>query len=137
MVSALEKVIASDVIVVLAAGNDARSPAPPADRALAKQLLVVAATDTNGRPAEFSSRGPDVVWAPGVHFPVSVDDEHWEFFSGTTFSTAAIAALAAQVVAATGESGPKVVAAIQKAAKDGGGDAPTPTLEGSIKAMKP
>lgn len=91
-------------LVVVAVGNDGpqlRTLGTPAD---ADSALAVGATDSLGRVAGFSSRGPTAdnrikpeLVAPGVAVPVAAADGGVALASGTSFSTPLVAGLAALV----------------------------------------
>jgi hypothetical protein len=123
------------VIVVIPAGNNSEAHRAGNESDLSK-ILIAGATDIDGSPAEFSGRGTDVIWAPGVHVPVRVDEDQWNYFSGTTFSAAGLGALAARVLAVTEVGGQAVVSAIRKSAEASGGVAPTPQFPDAVQRAR-
>jgi subtilisin family serine protease len=101
---AADSAAALGVLVVVAAGNEgpaARTLGTPAD---ADSVVAVGATDSLGRVAPFSSRGPTAdgrikpeVSGPGVLVTVAAIDNGTVTVSGTSFSTPLVAGLAALV----------------------------------------
>ncbi len=86
------------VTVIAAAGND--GDGTPYYPAAYPTVIGVGAVDTNGSPAAFSQKsGHAAVMAPGVALRgVSVKNSRfYEAFSGTSYSCAYVAALAAQL----------------------------------------
>ena len=97
--STLKSIVEQGILVVIAAGNNGnKEPAPFSKRPVLKQLIVGAATDLVGTPATFSQKNELCLWAPGVQIPVSVDKKT-VFQSGTAYSAALVAGVAARVLA--------------------------------------
>ena len=101
------------MLVVVSAGNDgpgARTIGTPAD---GDSVVAVGATDSLGRTAGFSSRGPTAdnrikpeVSAPGVSLVVAHIDSGLAVASGTSFAAPLVAGVAALVQ--SGRTGPAV-----------------------------
>lgn len=118
----IESVLAQDILLVLAAGNNSESatnPVPPfpegsrlgPGQPLRKQIAVAAAADFDGKPAQFTQRDADVLWAPGVE----IDGQ-----SGTSFSAALTAGAAAWIKATHPDIKPaNIVAALQETSRAG------------------
>ena len=97
----LDKMSGATVIVV-PAGNEGPDQPPQFDPLpMASRILIAAAIDDKGSPAEFTSRSQSVVWAPGVNIPVTAVDSAGNLvhqtMSGTTFSAALAAGVAARL----------------------------------------
>jgi hypothetical protein len=118
----IENVLAQDILLVLPAGNNsesARSPLPAflegsalgPGRPLRKQIAVAAAADFDGKPAAFTQRDAEVLWAPGVE----IDHQ-----SGTSFSAALTAGAAAWIKATHPDIKPaNIVAVLQETSRAG------------------
>jgi hypothetical protein len=92
---ALEDAQARGVIVVVAAGNRGldldRHPAYPASYGLSN-LVVVSATDHDGRPLAISNRGRSTVDAPGDRIPAYGTDGRATTVTGTSPAAAIVTA---------------------------------------------
>ena len=86
-------------LAVLAAGNEPNRPFPFAGTPLLDQIMVVSAVDLKGKPASFAPKNEKAFWAPGVDIPVVVSTEKLEVRSGTTYSAALAAGVAARLYA--------------------------------------
>lgn len=97
---ACRKAFESGVPVICAAGNDSGPVNWPA---ALPQTISVGASGTDGLKTSYSSvgtrRGEIDVLAPGEHLPVLDPDNRGTTVSGTSFSTAVIAGLAALLIA--------------------------------------
>ncbi len=109
------------VVVVIAAGNEGPgTPLPFAGDPIRRRILYAASADANGRPAAFSQRDRDCVWAPGTSIPVlgGADSSAIGVRSGTAYSAALAAAVAGLVKAAhTDWSAQTVIAAPRDTAR--------------------
>jgi Subtilase family len=65
---------------------------------LAAQVAIAAAADRNAKPALFSNRGPDVLWAIGVDVPIKKPDGSLKLNSGTSIASAIVAGMMARLV---------------------------------------
>jgi hypothetical protein len=113
----IENILARDILLVLAAGNNsesAKSPLPPFPKGsplgpgqpLRKQIAVAAAASFDGKPAPFTQRDVEVLWAPGLE----IDGQ-----SGTSFSAALTAGAVAWIKAIHPDVKPAdIVAALQE-----------------------
>lgn len=109
-----EAVADAGVLAVVAAGNEPNRPPEFAGSEARRGMLVVAGIDREGRPARFTSRDAEVVWAPGQDIPVLVDEQKSVSRSGTTYSAALAAGIAARVRAVRPDLAPaEVVAALR------------------------
>jgi hypothetical protein len=115
--------IVGSTVVVIAAGN--RGPGWPAQleqTMLADKILIADAVDPSGMPAAFSSRSDKVVWAPGDGVPVDVVGPSGSLTrqvrSGTSFSAALVAGLAARLKSETPElSAAEIIQRLRESAK--------------------
>lgn len=98
---ALDRALASGVIVVVAAGNDGPNEGTIDYPGAYPQSLAVAAVDQNLQVARFSSRGKNVfVAAPGVNVRSTYPGGQYATMSGTSMATPHVAGLAALWVSA-------------------------------------
>jgi type VII secretion-associated serine protease mycosin len=99
---AVRYALAHNVVVVAAAGNGATQGNPVSYPGGERGVITVAAVDSNGVPANFSTTGWDVaVAAPGVNLPCdayNADDAYMEG-SGTSQATAYVSGLVALIKA--------------------------------------
>ncbi len=87
-------------LIVAAAGNDGESARGPLSYPGAlPHVTTVAATDSTGRVAGFSSKSPYVdLAAPGVGIPVAIaESQDWQAEDGTSFSSPIVAGAAAWI----------------------------------------
>lgn len=97
----LEGAVKGGAILVLPAGNAGEKEAVPSlGPLLDTQALVVGATNRKGEIALFSQRGKQVLWAPGEDIGLEVNGKRSNLQSGTSFSAAFAAGLAARLLAA-------------------------------------
>jgi hypothetical protein len=94
----VQRYITQGTLVVVAAGNEPREPAPFAGGPLADRLLVAAAVNEQGQMAAFTTRDKNSFWAPGVAVPVRAAGGKVEARDGTSYSAAIAAGVAAQIM---------------------------------------
>jgi hypothetical protein len=107
--------LASDMIVVVAAGNE---PGRSLFAGIEDVALVVGGATLNGKPSPFSSSSPKVVWAPGEGIPfTSPKTGKVERGNGTSYSAALVGGAAALLKAAHPGAKPQaVITAIRETA---------------------
>lgn len=119
------------VVLVAAAGNSGGSVGYPAGY---DEAIAIAASDSNDRIAEFSSRGKKVEFiAPGVDVKSSIPGGGWDVYSGTSMATPHVTGLAALAVS-RGARGVDAVRARFRAAASSLGLKPTEQGSGLIDA---
>lgn len=102
---------------VITAGNEAGKPLDIDGSDPSLGVLVAAAVDLDGNRADFSQYGPGCVWAPGATIPVRTRGEGVRVESGTSYSAALTAGLAARVLAEHPDLAPaELVSAMQRGA---------------------
>jgi Subtilase family len=108
--------LATDTVVVVAAGNDGGTSEFDAIDDVA---LVVGATDLNGSKTAFSSSSPRGVWAPGDNIPIiSPVTGELSRGAGTSYSAALVGGAAALLKGAYPNAKPQdIVRAIRESAK--------------------
>lgn len=112
-------------LVVLAAGNVAGNPIPFAGRPILSQLMVAAAVDSAGEPAPFTQSGKEAFWAPGVDIPVEPHPGKTELRTGTSYSAAIAAGVAARLLAEHPDLEPeKLLKVLRETAKPAKSDGP-------------
>jgi type VII secretion-associated serine protease mycosin len=97
---AVRYALAHNVVVVAAAGNGAMTGDPVSYPGGERGVITVAAVDSGGRPADFSTTGWDVaVAAPGVNVPCDAYDSDASFMlgDGTSQATAYVSGLVALI----------------------------------------
>ena len=97
---AVRYALAHNVVVVAAAGNGAMTGDPVSYPGGERGVITVAAVDSGGRPADFSTTGWDVaVAAPGVNVPCDAYDSDDSFMlgDGTSQATAYVSGLVALI----------------------------------------
>jgi len=92
----------NNMVVIAAAGNDARRGNPPMEPADCSGVLAVGATDQRDRVASFSEHGPQVgVSAPGVHilaaYRTQAGGHTYAYFDGTSLAAPMVSGLAALI----------------------------------------
>jgi Subtilase family len=98
--AAVKEALNTGFLVVAAAGNDGgEQPNSPAS---VPGVIAAGAVDASGRVPQFSNRGPNVLYAPGVNILTLGEDGKLLTISGTSFSSTIAAAFAANVWAAKG-----------------------------------
>ncbi len=103
------------VVVMAAAGNSGGSVGYPAAY---PDAIAVAASDADGKIADFSSRGKQVAFiAPGVDVNSTIPGGGYERYSGTSMATPHMTGLAALAIQQGAKGKDAVLAALQHAAK--------------------
>lgn len=131
MRAAVKYAASKGVTVVAAAGNEGKDVSCPA---CYSDSVAVAASDSNDRLADFSSRGPEVDFiAPGVNIKSSVPKGGYDWYDGTSMATPHVSGLAALAVS-LGARDPEAVRAKLKGAAKSLGLKPTEQGAGLIDA---
>lgn len=106
-------------VLVAAAGN-AGPKSPPLYPAAYPEVIAVSASDADNKPSTFSNRGKHIaVTAPGTDILVAIPDGEFEVSSGTSYSAAEIAGIAALMLARDDKLTPAQVRGIlTRTAKD-------------------
>lgn len=96
---AIQNAVASNVVVVFAAGNSNRDiDTVPEYPAVYPEVIAVAATDQDDRRASFSNFGTKVdVAAPGVNVLSSIPDDSFGLSDGTSMAAPHVAGVAALI----------------------------------------
>ena len=104
--NAIVRAVRSDIVVVVAAGNDNRDIADkiagPAYPAVYPEVIPVAATDQKDKKSQLSNFGSSVVCAPGSNIYTTYPDKKHKFWSVAGFTSLAaphVAGLAALILA--------------------------------------
>lgn len=120
---ALDYALAKEVVVVVAAGNDAMIGNTPSYPGAYKQVLTVGATDSMDKRAAFSNTGDylDVV-APGSWIKSTWPGGGYQWSSGTSMATPFVAASAALLLSAQAGTGSDVASLLKSSALDLGAD---------------
>ena len=122
---ALDYALEKEVVVVVAAGNDAMVGNTPSYPGAYKQVLTVGATDSMDKRASFSNTGDylDVV-APGSWIKSTWPGGGYQWSSGTSMATPFVSAVAALLIASSVGTGREVASLIKSSALDLGPDGP-------------
>ena len=124
---------ADKTIVVFAAGND--PSVASAYAALADISLVSQGLDQEGKAAPFTSVAEGGVWTPGIAIPFcSLSSGEPTTGSGTSFSAALVAALAAALATEFPDAKPQQIVSAMKAASGGPPSAPIPLTYPAAKS---
>ncbi len=84
------------ILTVISAGNQGKEPIVFEGSPLLDQVIIAAAVDEKGLPSAFSQRGEKIFWAPGERIPVRIAKEKTTVRSGTGYSAAIAAGVAAR-----------------------------------------
>lgn len=119
---AIRYALAHNVVVVAAAGNGALNGNPVSYPGGERGVITVAAVDSSGRHADFSTTGWDVaVAAPGVNVPCDAFDSDGSYLegSGTSQATAYVAGVVALLKSENPLLSPEQIRALlEQTAKD-------------------
>ncbi|HWG25165.1 S8 family peptidase [Actinospica sp.] len=124
LTSAINGALAHGVVVVVGAGNDAKSGNASNDLATVPGVIDVGGVDSNGQKYSFSHYGPDVdVAAPANDIEVGLANGQYGEVSGTSQATPWVSGEAALLIAAhpTWTSGQIVAAVIDNTMQTAGG----------------
>ena len=122
-------------LAVLAAGNEPTRPFPFAGTPLLDQIMVVSAVDLKGTPASFAPKNEKAFWAPGVDIPVVLSADKLEVRSGTTYSAALAAGVAARLYATGKPTSPAQAISVLRASSrplPGSGGVPVLNLRSAL-----
>ncbi|MDE2141500.1 MAG: S8 family peptidase [Elusimicrobia bacterium] len=134
---AVNKALAAGVVVVCAAGNSGPNPDTVGFPGGYPGVIAVAASDSNDRVANFSSRGDAVAFiAPGVDIVSTVPGGGTAKLSGTSMASPHVAGLAALAVERGARGADGVRRAFTAAASKLDGLGPTEQGAGMIDASK-
>jgi subtilisin family serine protease len=125
VVASINKALAAGVVVVVSAGNDAKSGNAANSYATVPGVLDVGGVDSNGQKYSFSHYGSDVnIAAPANDIEVGVTNGQYDnSHSGTSFAAPWVSAEAALLIAAhpTWTSGQIVATIIDNTVQSAGG----------------
>ncbi len=96
-VAALRRLVDAGIVVVLSAGNEGNRPSFLEGKPILDEIILASAVDADGAPAPFSQSTPQATWAPGTQILTLIDGKK-QFRSGTSYSGALAAAVAARVL---------------------------------------
>lgn len=113
---AIDYALSHQVILVASVGNDGREVKQDVFPAAYKGVYGIASTDDQDIIAPFSNYGKDVSFsAPGVNLVTFFPGGHYALASGTSFSSALVAGLAALTASAGGSAPEKISSALSLA----------------------